>query len=69
MYDLNCAKTDFPWTRVRNNSVEPWRDIDSGWFDDMLPGWGDVIHEHLIKLDRILKDNNATNCIVISQVK
>jgi hypothetical protein len=69
MYDLSKAKDDFPWTRVRDNSVEPWLEIGEGWFNDVLPGWGDVIHDGLVKIDALLKEHCATERIVIAQVK
>ena len=69
MYDLAQAHIDFPWTQVRHSDVEPWRSDGSGWFDEVPPGWGNVIHEHLLKLDVLLREHGAANRIFIEQVK
>ena len=69
MYDLDNAVTDFPWTKVVYNGVEPWRKIGSGWFHGIPKGWGDVIYEYLVKLDKILKQYNLMEYLYIEQVK
>lgn len=69
MYDVKHIRDDFPWTRVRDASVEPWRRGGTGWMDDALPGWGDALHEHLLVIDRILKEHDATDRFVIAQFK
>lgn len=70
MYDLKQAKTDFPWTMVKDNSVEPWREHNEGWFDHGIPqGWGDVIHRGLTEIDKILERFDARDRIAIAQVK
>lgn len=69
MYDLTCALKDFPWTHVTYNDVEPWREKESGWMEDLPEGWGDVIHEGLKHIDKILGDNDAKERLCIEQVK
>lgn len=69
MYDLTQAKDDFPWTRVGNSDIEPWRDADEGWFDHLPKGWGDVIHRGLETMDAILARDDATGRLHIAQAK
>ena len=70
MYDLKQAAVDFPWTRVKGYApVEPWREDGDSWFDDLLEGWGDVIHEYLLKIDKTLDEYGVKDKIVLAQVK
>lgn len=69
-YDLSNVERDFPWASVpsRGSYVEPWREPGSNWFDGLPGGWSDVIHEHLLELDVLVRRNPAWDVNVL-QVK
>lgn len=69
MYDLNQTAHDFPWTAVTYNDVEPWREVGSNWFNELPKGWGDIIHDCLVKVQTILERYNLEDRFVIEQVK
>ena len=77
MYDLEKAKDDFPWTRMSDQDVIDWDVADMlpedgapiGWFDGLLPGWGDIIHDGLEKIDAIIADSACDVRLHIEQVK
>lgn len=69
MYDLNNVAKDFPWTAVTYNAIEPWREFGTNWFDEIPLGWGDVIYQYLVVLDKNIKAHHAENRFITEQVK
>lgn len=77
MYNLEKAKDDFPWTRMSDQDVIDWGiadmlsedDTPIGWFDGMPPGWGNIIHDGLAKIDAIITDSACDVHLHVEQVK
>ena len=60
MYDLSNVSEDFPWT---SSTLEP------DGFSFLPPGWGDVIHDYLVKLDAELERLGIKDAFFTEQVK
>ena len=72
MYNLSNVGKDFPWTKVVYNEVEPWREKETeedAWFSDLPKGWGDITYDYLKKMNKVLKEYDLTDYLVIEQVK
>ena len=62
----------YPWTKVEDNRVEPWRIIGSSWLEDLeeyAPGWLNITHamcsavqDVIDKLDGIKCGFKSTSC-------
>ena len=52
---------NYPWTKVVDNSVEPWRPLEtSSWFDDIeedIPGWTNISHAMCAAVQKIIDDH------------
>ena len=69
MYNLDNVPSDFPWTVVTYNAVEPWRTKGSNWFNELPTGWGDVTYTFLKVATYILERFDLKDYIIIEQVK
>ena len=63
--------SNFPFTEVVDNTIEPWRKLGSGWFDDLIlefPGWEKPILRFCENMQNYL-DNHKGAEFSILQVK
>jgi hypothetical protein len=61
----------YPWTKVVDNRVEPWRLISSSWFDDLeedMPGWVNIAHTMCAAVQDII-NKHPNNFVSIIQFK
>lgn len=61
----------YPWTKVEDNRVEPWRPIGSSWFDDFeedMPGWSNITHAMCAAVQDVI-DRHPGSSVSILQFK
>lgn len=61
----------YPWTKIEDNSVEPWRLIGSSWFDELeedMPGWVNITHAMCAAVQDII-DKHPGSFVSIIQFK
>ena len=61
----------YPWTKVEDNLVEPWRLIGSSWFDDLeqyAPGWLKITHAMCTAVQDVI-DRHPGSFVSITQFK
>lgn len=61
----------YPWTKIEDNSVEPWRLIGSSWFDDLeedMPGWVNITHAMCAAVQDVI-DKHPGSFVSIIQFK
>lgn len=61
----------YPWTKVEDNSVEPWRLIGSSWFDELeedMPGWVNITHAMCAAVQDVI-DKHPGSFVSIIQFK
>lgn len=61
----------YPWTKVEDNRVEPWRTIGSSWFEDLeeyAPGWLNISHAMCSAVQDVI-DKHPGSFVSIIQFK
>ena len=61
----------YPWTKVEDNRVEPWRIIGSSWFEDLeeyAPGWSNITHAMCAAVQDVI-DKHPGSFVSIIQFK
>lgn len=69
MYNLAKIETDFPWALEDRSLDRPREKTGFNSFENLPQGWGNIIKEHLIQLEKILTDFNIIDTFSVIQIK